>query len=192
MRWLPDGDFLGSDGLEKRCFGRASTRLRRMLHAGALLVAGMGVSGLAWHAVELTRATDALERELAQRAEGTTALQRPAPPSVPPAHRVAVAGIVARLNFDWVALLNELEQRVPMDVAVIEIEPRPAQSLLLLTIEAASAAAALSCLQSLNASQRFADGRVLKHEVNERDGNKPLRFVLALQLRTAKSAEAAA
>ncbi|MEK8031542.1 PilN domain-containing protein [Ideonella sp. DXS29W] len=154
----------------------------RGVRAAYLLAASISVAWatwqfLAWQRVEQENAE--LRERVAHRQPAT------APAPLPPrqawsANQLrAAADVIARLNTDWPQLLDELERLTPRDVAVLEIEPRPGQAALTLTIETRTAQDAWRYVDALNQSTYLHHVRALKHETNDRDPNRPVRFSLS-------------
>ena len=182
MSSWPGIDFLPRSALWDRALGRCTSFRVRAVY---LLLAAVTVSwavwlGLTWLHTEQDNA--ALQERLAHLE-----------PAVPPAlseHRETLspnqlrvaADVIARLNTDWPTLLNELERLTPPEVAVLEIEPRPSQAALTLNIETRTAQDAWRYVDALNSSSYLRDARALKHETNDRDKTRPLRFTLSMAI----------
>jgi Tfp pilus assembly protein PilN len=179
MSSWPGIDFLPRSALWGRVLGVCTSARAR---AAYLLLTAMTVSWVAWLGLTWQRT----ERESVALQEHLTRLEPAGPPALP-ARRQALnqnqlrlaADVIARLNTDWPTLLNELERLTPPEVAVLEIEPRPSQATLTLTIETRTAQDAWRYADTLNGSPHLRDVRALKHETNDRDKTRPLRFTLS-------------
>lgn len=178
----PAIDFLPRSALWKRALGRSTSFRVRAVY---LLSTALTVSWVVWLGLTWLRAeqdNEVLEEQLAHL--------DPAKAPVVPSHREALspnqfrvaADVIARLNTDWPTLLNELERLTPPEVAVLEIEPRPSQAALTLNIETRTAQDAWRYVDALNSSPYLRDARALKHETNERDKTRPLRFTLSVAI----------
>jgi|GEM_PF-4449972 len=91
--------------------------------------------------------------------------------------------LVRQLNTPWSTVLDALETATPDDVAVVFIEPDSRQSHLLLQAEARTLDALLAYSRSLKASPVFSEVRLIKHETQEQDLNRPLRLSMELHLK---------
>jgi Tfp pilus assembly protein PilN len=88
----------------------------------------------------------------------------------------AINGAVAQLNLPWPQLLDAVESATPPSIALLSLEPDGKKQMLSGTAEAKSLDAMLDYLAALK-QQPFFHALVLsKHEVNERDANRPIRF----------------
>ncbi|WP_284616239.1 PilN domain-containing protein [Aquabacterium humicola] len=176
-------DALASNDVTFSAWGDGTTPLRRFAY-GMGLCASLALAswqGWAWYGAAQERAD--LERTLTARS--ATLAQASPKPAAPLSNqqRTALARVVAQLNFDWHGLLDELERLTPPDVAILEIEPRPSASALGLSVEVRDAAALLRYTDALSRSSQLHDVHVLKHETNDRDSAKPLRFTLSAAMR---------
>ncbi len=105
----------------------------------------------------------------------------PPPPPVPrratPEPQVrAVNQAILQLNLPWRDLLNALEDGTPKTIALISIEPDAKKQILKGVAEAADSEAMLDYIRQLKQQKFFDQVTLSKHEINEQDPNKPLRF----------------
>jgi Tfp pilus assembly protein PilN len=116
------------------------------------------------------------------RSKQAKLLQRlPAPPAAP--RRVApepqtraVNQAVSQLNLPWHNLLNALEDGTPNTIALLSIEPDVKKQMLKGVAEAQDSDAMLDFITQLKKQTFFDQVNLSKHEINEQDPNKPLRF----------------
>lgn len=182
MSSWPRIDFLPRGGGSILAMGQETSIGTR---AAYMLVAVITVVWVAWMGLAVQRVQQdnaALQERIARRAPVTVTT-----PTVPrqtwsPNQLRVAADVIARLNTDWPTLLNELERLTPREVAVLEIEPRPSQAALTLTIETRTAQDAWHYVDALNQSSYLHHVRALKHDTNERDKNRPVRFSLSASI----------
>lgn len=109
------------------------------------------------------------------------AAQAPAPasqPRVPEAQAVAVNTVVSQLNLPWRALQDALDAATPKDIALLSVEPDARRRTLRLTAEARDSEGMVAYVEQLKRQELFADVVLVRHEINEGDPNRPLRFQL--------------
>jgi len=147
------------------------------LLVAAITVAWAAWMGLAWQRIQQDNAS--LQERIARRAPAAAPVPTLPRQTWSPNQLRVAADVIARLNTDWPSLLNELERLTPREVAVLEIEPRPSQAALTLTIETRTAQDAWLYVEALNQSSYLHHVRALKHDTNERDKNRPVRFSLS-------------
>jgi Tfp pilus assembly protein PilN len=105
----------------------------------------------------------------------------PPPPPVPrrttPEPQVRAVNLaILQLNLPWRDLLNALEDGTPKTIAFISIEPDAKKQALKGVAEAADSEAMLDFISQLKQQKFFDQVNLSKHEINEQDPNKPLRF----------------
>ena len=159
--------------------------------ATAALALAVGVAVAAhWHELLLEHANNAA------RLAGV-APQRPAPaaaaapPSLSAAQMDAANNAVHRLNTPWPAIFGALERAIPADVALLSIEPDGRQARVRGMALARSYGAMLEFMDRLSATPPFADARLVRHETDERDPVKPLRFQFEVTLRVSAGSQGA-
>lgn len=96
--------------------------------------------------------------------------------SVPAERAAAVNRAIDRLNLPWGRVFGALEATRGEDVALLTVDPEPAKRLVKVSGEARAAAAMLAYVDRLGAEGSFARVSLVKHQVNEQDAHKPLRF----------------
>lgn len=117
--------------------------------------------------------THSLQNRLATR---TAAKPEPKVITIPEVQAHAVNSAIAQLNLPWRDLLDAIEVATPTTVALLALDPDAKKQTLKGTAEAKSSDAMIAYIEQLK-RQDFFDSVVLtKHEVNEQDPNKPLRF----------------
>lgn len=152
-----------------------------LLAAIGLLGIGYGAStamALFKERISAQREIQILETKRTQRAA-----QRPAPKkiAITDAQAAAVNGAIAQLNLPWRDLLDAIEEATPATIGLLSIEPDATKSLVKGMAEAKSSDAMIGYIEQLK-QQAFFNAVVLtKHETNEQDPNRPLRFQFEAQ-----------
>jgi Tfp pilus assembly protein PilN len=151
---------------------------------------------LAMAAMPLAFAHAGLERRqreidlLRAQAQGRT--QAPAPaaaaarPPVPEAQAAAVNAAVLQLNLPWRALYDAVQAGTPSNIALLALEPDARKSLLRITAEAKTSDDMIAYVEQLKKSEWFSGVLLSRHEINEQDANRPIRFQLDAQWRPAQ------
>jgi Tfp pilus assembly protein PilN len=154
--------------------------------AMVLLSVALGVS-LGADLVRYQRRLQAYEERLREHAvQLAQAHQRAAAGSsaraaVPKAQALAVNAAVMRLNLPWVALRDIVREATPDSVALLAIEPDATRRTLRITAEAGTSDAMLAYVGRLQRQDGVATAALTRHETNERDPNRPLRFQIDAQ-----------
>ncbi|WP_338847722.1 PilN domain-containing protein [Massilia sp. W12] len=162
--------------------GHWRRRLWRSSLPGWLLLGAAGLSLLS-----LSLRQQALEAELAQSSAQLQRYQRQLderskakPPvlktTVTEAKAKAVNAAVAHLNLPWHELLDALEAATPPNIALLSLEPDPQRRLLRASAEAKTSQDMAAYMRKLRVAGFFDQVLLTKHEVNEQDPNRPLRF----------------
>jgi Tfp pilus assembly protein PilN len=133
------------------------------------------------------------ERDIAQlRAQSLarTQAQAPAPvvvrAPVPEAQAAAINAAVLQLNLPWRALHDAVQAGTPANIALLSLEPDARKSLLRITAEAKSSDDMIAYVEQLKNSEWFSGVLLSRHEINEQDPNRPIRFQLDAQWRPAQ------
>jgi Tfp pilus assembly protein PilN len=172
----------------------APASVRRALHRtprttwGPLFVAVVLVPVLATSALQYR---DELNAH-AQRVEQVEARTRAAapPPKVPaapvaPARAGAVNAAVLQLNLPWRSLHDAIEAATPPGIALLALEPDAKKSSLRITAEAKSSDDMIAYVAALRHVDWFGAVALARHEINEQDPNRPIRFQVDAQWRAA-------
>jgi Tfp pilus assembly protein PilN len=147
---------------------------------GVLLCASAAIA-----AVELLRQRDAL---LVDRRYSEVQLQKRVAPQTSPtkfviaeAHASAVNGAIAQLNLPWKALFDAVEAATPATIALLSLEPDAKKQFIRGTAEAKGSDGMLAYIEQLKQQSFFTAVMLTRHEVNEQDPNKPIRFQFEAQ-----------
>lgn len=98
--------------------------------------------------------------------------------TIPAAQAEAINSAILQLNLPWPALRDALETATPATVALLSLEPDPRRHSLKITAETKDAPAMIAYVAQLKRQPLFGDVVLLRHEINELDPNRPVRFEL--------------
>jgi Tfp pilus assembly protein PilN len=107
-------------------------------------------------------------------------------PPVPEAQAAAVNAAVLQLNLPWRALHDAVQAGTPANIALLALEPDARKSTLRITAEAKSSDDMIAYVEQLKNSEWFSGVLLSRHEINEQDPNRPIRFQLDAQWRPAQ------
>jgi Tfp pilus assembly protein PilN len=144
---------------------------------GALLCAGAALTG--WKMAQQQREREhqiqhALERQAALSAAPVTVAKT----AIPEAQAVFVNGAIMQLNLPWRALQDAVAAGTPKTVALVALEPDQRKQILKITAEAKSSDDMVGYVEELKQQELFSSVMLTRHEINEADPNRPLRFQL--------------
>lgn len=88
----------------------------------------------------------------------------------------SVNNAIARLNLPWHDLMDALEAATPNSIALLTLDPDPKTHLLRVTAEAKNSRDMTTYLKNLKVAGFFDSVLLTRHEINEQDPNRPLRF----------------
>ncbi|WP_426174050.1 PilN domain-containing protein [Massilia sp. TWR1-2-2] len=145
-----------------------------------LLCAGAGFIG--WQTMARQRALDnqlALVR--AQSATPVVVLAAAPPPPVGAPQAAAINAAVMQLNLPWRALRDAVADATPKGVALLALEPDPRRFSMKITAEAKTSDEMIGYIERLKQQELFTAVALQRHEINELDPNKPIRFQIDAQ-----------
>ena len=156
----------------------------------AVLLCALAVA-TGWQMLARQRVLDArlaLARTHVSAPEIVTAAAAPQP-QIGAVQAQAVNAAVQQLNLPWRALHDAVEQATPKTIALIALEPDPRRRSIKITAEANSSDAMIAYVEQLKQQALFGAGAgagagsvtLLRHETDELDPNRPLRFQLDAQ-----------
>jgi Tfp pilus assembly protein PilN len=122
--------------------------------------------------VELLRA----QARIVTQAQGKAAAPVAVRPPVPEAQATAVNAAVLQLNLPWRALHDALQAGTPANIALLALEPDAKKSSLRITAEAKSSDDMIAYVEQLEKAEWFTTVTLARHEINEQDPNRPIRF----------------
>lgn len=154
-----------------------AARPRQVLIALGLgaLFAGAAIS---WQWLRLAQQIDAANNAIV-RVRQEMGLRTPprAPLRLSEPEIIAINNAVGQLNTAWPALLDAFESVATADIALLQIEPDHRRRLVKGLAEAKNHQHMLAYLAAIGATRPFVNAMVSKQEVNEKDPNRPLRFM---------------
>jgi Tfp pilus assembly protein PilN len=105
--------------------------------------------------------------------------------TIPESQLNAVNGAVAQLNLPWRDMFDALEAATPASIALLSIEPDAKKHLLRATAEAKNSDDMIGYVEELKKQSFFSSVLLTRHEINEQDPNKPIRFQFEAEWREA-------
>ena len=161
-------------------------------HAWAMVwVLAMAAMALAFAHAGLERRQREIDLLRAQ-AQAQVRTQAPAPAAaavrapVPEAQAAAVNAAVLQLNLPWRALHDAVQAGTPANIALLALEPDAKRNLVRITAEARSSDDMIAYVEKLQKVDWFSAVILARHEINEQDPNRPIRFQLDAQWRAAE------
>ena len=145
--------------------------------AGVLLCAGAVVS--ATHLAEDRAERASQLQHVQERAAAMSA--RPAQVAtvaIPEAQAAFVNGAIAQLNLPWRELQDAVASATPPTIALVALEPDARKQVLKITAEAKSSDDMVDYVSQLKQQETFSAVALTRHDVQETDPNRPLRFQL--------------
>lgn len=146
-----------------------------------LVAANLGLGKRQWE-IELLRA----QSQARTQAQARTAAPAVARPPVPDAQAAAVNAAVLQLNLPWRALHDAVQAGTPASVALLALEPDARRHSVRITAEAKSSDDMIAYVEQLQKQEWFSTVVLARHEINEQDPNRPIRFQLDAQWRAAQ------
>jgi Tfp pilus assembly protein PilN len=95
----------------------------------------------------------------------------------------AVNAAIAQLNLPWRDVFNAVEAATSKSIALVSLQPDAKRGLVTVVAEAKNSDDMIAYVEQLKKQAFFTSVWLSKHEVNEQDPNKPLRFQLDAQWR---------
>ena len=133
--------------------------------------------------VELLRAQSQARAATQAQAQAAPAAVR-AP--VPEAQANAVNAAVLQLNLPWRTLHDAVQAGTPANIALLALEPDARKSTVRITAEAKSSEDMIAYVEQLQKDEWFSAVVLARHEINEQDPNRPIRFQLDARWRPAQ------
>jgi Tfp pilus assembly protein PilN len=145
-----------------------------------LLCAGAGAAG--WQMLARQHVLDARLAAVRANVVVPVAVVPAAPqPQFGAGQAAAVNGAVLQLNLPWRALQEAIAAATPDTIALLSLEPDPRRRSMKITAEAKSSDDMIAYVEQLKQQELFGAVALLRHEINELDPNRPIRFQLDAQ-----------
>ena len=90
----------------------------------------------------------------------------------------AVNSAVLQLNLPWRALHDAIGEATPSAIALLALEPDARRRTIKITAETRTSDAMIAYVEALKEQELFTSVALTRHEINELDPNRPLRFQL--------------
>jgi hypothetical protein len=167
----------------------APPSLARTLHRTGPLAWSLAVLALllaaaaGWQLLARQRVLDAQLAQVRAHAAPVTVAAVAPQARIGVAQAAAVNAAVLQLNLPWRALHDAVAAGTPANIALIALEPDPRRRSMKITAEAKGSDEMIAYVEQLKQQELFGAGAVtlLRHEINELDPNRPLRFQLDAQ-----------
>ncbi len=166
----------------QRILHRTSTGAWTLMAVALLLCIGCGVLGarlVAQQRADQQRLNAALTRA---KAPVVVAVSAPVTP-ISEQQAAAVNSAVMQLNLPWRALHDAVAAATPARIAMLALEPDARRRSIKITAEARSSDAMIAYVEALKEQELFTGVALTRHEINELDPNKPIRFQLEAEWR---------
>jgi hypothetical protein len=157
----------------------------------SLLVVALGLAGpLASSIAQYRGLQRAQAQRTAQAAQAQARAVARAPVAaparvVPPAQANAVNASVQQLNVPWRGLHDAVQAATPATIALLALEPDAKKSSVRITAEAKNSDDMIAYVEALQHIEWFTTVLLARHEINEQDPNRPIRFQVDAQWRAA-------
>lgn len=166
----------------------ASPSLRRTLHETPVHIRALAVAAglmLLAAAIGAYRYVGKTERYEQQLAALRTRDQAPVPlppsarmPQASPAQAAAINAAVMQLNLPWRGLRDAVAGATSPAIALLALEPDAKNRVLRVTAEAKNSDDMVGYVEQIQSQEWFESASLTRHEINEQDPNRPLRFQL--------------
>jgi hypothetical protein len=117
----------------------------------------------------------------AQFAVPAAVVQAVPPVQIGEPQAAAVNAAVLQLNLPWRALHDAIGAATPNNIALLALEPDPRRRSMKITAEAKDSDDMIAYVERLKQQELFGAVALLRHEINELDPNRPIRFQLDAQ-----------
>lgn len=151
-----------------------------VIAAGAVgLVLCIGAAFGGWQLLQQQREREHQLRHQQERLAVRSKAQVAAPKVQIPAEQAAfVNAAIMQLNLPWRDLQDAVAAATPSNVALLALEPDARKHTLKLTAETRNSDDMVGYIEQLKEQELFRSVALTRHEVNEQDPNRPLRFEL--------------
>lgn len=160
----------------------AKTRRATWLFGGIGLLLCASAAIKAFHLLEQRKAATSEAHRIRAELEARVA-RKPAPKklAIPDAQASAVNAAIVQLNLPWRDIFDAVESATPATIALLALEPDAKKHVVKGMAEAKNSDGMIAYIEQLKRQEFFREVVLTKHEVNEQDPNKPLRFQFEAQ-----------
>jgi Tfp pilus assembly protein PilN len=149
---------------------------------GALLLLAGGAIGMQAASQQAAR-DEALRAQQRKQAAAVRTPERKPETAIPEAQAVAVNAAILQLNLPWRQLQDAVAAANSPAVALLALDPDPRKQTLKITAEAKNSEDMVGYIEQLKQQEFFSGAALLRHETNDQDPNRPLRFQVEVQWR---------
>lgn len=149
---------------------------------GALMLLAGGALGVQAARQQAAR-EEALRAQQRKLAVAVRAPERKPEIAIPEAQAVAVNAAILQLNLPWRQLQDAVAAANSPAVALLALDPDPRKQTLKITAETKNSDDMVGYVEQLKQQEFFAGAALLRHETNDQDPNRPLRFQVEVQWR---------
>jgi hypothetical protein len=146
----------------------------------AVLALGLNVTGGVSRYREEAAAVERLRAEsvdtAARAAAAAGMAAAPVRAAVPEAQARAVNAALMQLNLPWRGLHDAIQAATPAAIALLALEPDARKSSVRITAEARTSDDMIAYVGQLQRIDWFGTVLLARHEINEQDPNRPIRF----------------
>jgi Tfp pilus assembly protein PilN len=159
----------------QRTLHRTSMLTWALAAVALLLCVGAGVLGARLMAQQRDDRAQLDAARLRARAPVVVAVEKTAP-RISELQAGAVNSAVLQLNLPWRALHDAIGAATPPDIAMLALEPDARKRTMKITAEAKDSDAMIAYVEELKKQELFAGVALTRHEINEQDPVRPIRF----------------
>jgi len=100
---------------------------------------------------------------------------------MPEAQSKAINAAVLQLNLPWRDMQEAVGEATPASIALLALEPEPNKQVLKISAEAKNPDDMIAYIEQLKQQEFFVSAALVRHEINELDPNRPVRFQVEAQ-----------
>ncbi|MET3106034.1 Tfp pilus assembly protein PilN [Oxalobacteraceae bacterium GrIS 2.11] len=141
-----------------------------------LVLLGIALAGASSVSDKEQSLEEALLRNAKKQEARRHAVASVKPVIIPEGRALAINAAIQRLNLPWSDVFDAIEEATPANIALISIEPDIKKQVIKGQAEALSSDDMIAYIEKLKKAALFVNVELIKHEVNQQDPNKPLRF----------------
>jgi len=149
---------------------------------GALLLLAGAATGMQAAQQQAAR-EESLRAQQRKQAAAARIPERKPETVIPEAQAVAVNAAILQLNLPWRQLQDAVAAANTPAVALLSLEPDPRKQTMKITAEAKNSDDMVGYIEQLKQQEFFSGAALMRHEINDQDPNRPLRFQVEVQWR---------
>jgi Tfp pilus assembly protein PilN len=100
---------------------------------------------------------------------------------MPEAQSKAINAAVLQLNLPWRDMQEAVGEATPASIALLALEPDPNKQVLKISAEAKNPDDMIAYIEQLKQQEFFVSAALVRHEINDLDPNRPVRFQVEAQ-----------